>query len=99
VRFVLGGSGHIAGIVNPPAANKYGYWTNPAATLPETSDDFLAGATQNPGSWWTDWQVWVSELNGGKTVPARVPGKGGLKALEPAPGAFVKFRLDTATAD
>ncbi len=99
VKFVLGGSGHIAGVVNPPVANKYGYWTNPAATLPETSDDFLAGATQNPGSWWTDWQAWVSELNGGKTVPARVPGKGGLKALEPAPGAFVKFRLDTATAD
>ena len=56
VKFVLGGSGHIAGVVNPPVANKYGYWTNPAATLPETSDEFLAGATQNPGSWWSDWQ-------------------------------------------
>ncbi len=55
VRFVLGGSGHIAGIVNPPAANKYGYWTNDATdgNLPESPDDFLAGATQNAGSWWT----------------------------------------------
>ena len=56
-KFVLGGSGHIAGIVNPPAANKYGYWTNDATdgNLPESPDDFLAGATQHAGSWWTHW--------------------------------------------
>ncbi|MDX9706326.1 MAG: class I poly(R)-hydroxyalkanoic acid synthase [Azospira sp.] len=93
VRFVLGGSGHIAGIVNPPAANKYGYWTNEA--LPETADEFLTGATQNDGSWWTDWQRWLmAQPNAEKKVPARKPGSGGLTVLEEAPGSFVKFRLD-----
>jgi polyhydroxyalkanoate synthase len=93
VKFVLGGSGHIAGIVNPPAANKYGYWTN--EELPATADEFLAGATQNPGSWWTDWQRWLNALPGGdKKVPAREPGAGNLKVIDEAPGAFVKFRLD-----
>ncbi|MFC5301924.1 PHA/PHB synthase family protein [Azospira restricta] len=93
VKFVLGGSGHIAGIVNPPAANKYGFWTNDE--LPAEADDFLRGATQHPGSWWTDWQQWLlSQANGDKKVPARQPGSGGLAALEDAPGSFVKFRLD-----
>ncbi len=93
VQFVLGGSGHIAGIVNPPAANKYGYWTN--ENLPESPDDFLAGATQNAGSWWTDWHQWVTSLPGGSAkVPARDPAKGKLKVIEDAPGSYVKFRLD-----
>ena len=96
VKFVLGGSGHIAGIVNPPVANKYGYWTNDK--LPETSDEFLATATQQPGSWWTDWNAWVTGLDGGKQVPARKPGDNGVKVLEDAPGAFAKFRLDTQPA-
>ena len=94
VKFVLGGSGHIAGIVNPPAANKYGYWTNDA--LPEAADAFLEGATHNPGSWWVDWQEWVTgQTNGDKKVAARKPGAGALKVIEDAPGSFVKFRLDT----
>jgi polyhydroxyalkanoate synthase len=94
VKFVLGGSGHIAGIINPPSANKYGYWTNDK--LPESSEDFLAGATQNPGSWWTDWQNWVTSLpKGDDKVPARDPSKGPLKVIEDAPGSYVKFRLDT----
>lgn len=91
VRFVLGGSGHIAGIVNPPSANKYGYWTNDART--EDADAWLAGAAQHAGSWWTDWQAWVEKFAGAK-VAARVPGKGKLKALEDAPGSFVRVRLD-----
>jgi len=94
VRFVLGGSGHIAGVVNPPVANKYGYWLNDAKSLPEEADDFLSGAEQTAGSWWTDWQAWVSGLNDA-TVPARDPLKGKLGVLEDAPGSFVKFRLDT----
>ena len=101
VKFVLGGSGHIAGIVNPPAANKYGYWTNDAtdSNLPENPEDFLAGATQNPGSWWTHWNQWVTSLPGGSAkVPARDPQKGKLKALEDAPGSYVKFRLDAQKA-
>ncbi len=91
VRFVLGGSGHIAGIVNPPAANKYGYWTND--TLADDADAWLANAKQNAGSWWTDWQRWVDKHGGGK-VAARVPGKGKLKALEDAPGSYVSVRVD-----
>jgi polyhydroxyalkanoate synthase len=92
-RFVLGGSGHIAGIVNPPAANKYGYWVNPGKTLPEDADKWFEGAQQNAGSWWTDWQAWLTAQND-DMVPARDPAKGKLKALEDAPGSYVKFRLD-----
>ncbi len=97
-KFVLGGSGHIAGIVNPPAANKYGYWINEATdgNLPESPEDFLAGATQHAGSWWTHWHDWVTTLPGGDTkVKARPADAGPLKVIEPAPGSFVKFRLDT----
>jgi polyhydroxyalkanoate synthase len=83
VRFVLGGSGHIAGIVNPPAAKKYHYWTNDA--LPDTPDAWFEGATQHPGSWWGDWQRWMEQQNGGDKVPARIPSK----AIEDAPGSYV----------
>src|SRR3954471_891988 len=61
VRFVLGGSGHIAGIVNPPAAKKYHYWTNDSN--PETPDEWFKSATQHPGSWWNDWQGWIDRQN------------------------------------
>jgi len=95
VRFVLGGSGHIAGIVNPPVANKYGYWLNPAAKLAESADAWFEGAVQQAGSWWTDWQAWVT-AHEPEQVPARDPAKGKLKAIEEAPGSFVKIRLDAA---
>jgi polyhydroxyalkanoate synthase len=87
VRFVLGGSGHIAGIVNPPAAKKYHYWTNDAR--PETADAWFAGARQTPGSWWDDWQRWIDEQNGGEKVPARIPAN----AIEDAPGSYAKARV------
>lgn len=83
-------SGHIAGVVNPPAANKYCYWTynrNPA-----NPEDWMAKAVQHDGSWWTDWQNWVSRRAGGK-VDARKPGDGKLEVLGPAPGEYVKVRL------
>ena len=98
IRFVLGGSGHIAGIVNPPSANKYGFWVNPQKTYPEDPDTWLTGAKQTEGSWWTDWQQWLDKLNGDEKVPARDPAKGKLKVLEDAPGSFAKFRLDAAPA-
>ncbi len=95
-KFVLGGSGHIAGIVNPPAANKYGYWTS--AKLVDDAQAWLAAATKHDGSWWNDWDGWIKSHNKGKTVPARIPGNalrgGKLKVLEDAPGSFAKFRLD-----
>lgn len=89
-RFVLSGSGHIAGIVNPPASNKYGYWTNDE--LPPSADAWLEGATQNEGSWWTDWSAWISQNSPKGTVDARVPGKGKLKALCDAPGTYVLMK-------
>ena len=92
IRFVLAGSGHIAGVVNPPAAGKYQYWTNP--TLPETLDAFIAGATETKGSWWPDWIAWIRAQDV-STVPvkgARHPGKGRLKPLGDAPGDYVAAR-------
>ena len=88
-RFVLGASGHIAGVVNPPAANKYGYWTS--ESLPADPNSWLEGAEKHDGSWWTDWQNWVTP-HGGKMVPARTPGVGALKPIEDAPGSYVKQR-------
>ncbi|THF64038.1 class I poly(R)-hydroxyalkanoic acid synthase [Pseudothauera nasutitermitis] len=98
VRFVLGGSGHIAGIVNPPVANKYGYWLNPVARLPETAGQWFDGAQQQAGSWWTDWQAWVVAHDDEQVAP-RNPAKGKLKVLEEAPGSFVKIRLDAQAAE
>jgi len=92
VKFVLGGSGHIAGVINPPSSNKYGYRTN--AKLVPNPDSWLKGTKHNDGSWWTDWGKWIADY-GGEKVPARIPGKGKLKALEDAPGSYVKFHLDT----
>ena len=88
-RFVLGASGHIAGIVNPPASKKYGYWTNPK--LPEDPERWLEGATFREGSWWPDWSKWVAR-RAGKKVPARQPGEGKLEVIEDAPGSYVKVR-------
>jgi polyhydroxyalkanoate synthase len=88
VRFVLGGSGHIAGIVNPPVAKKYQYWANDA--FPPTSDEWLKTATQHPGSWWEDWQRWMEQQNGGDKVPARIPSG----AIEDAPGSYVMQRAN-----
>jgi polyhydroxyalkanoate synthase subunit PhaC len=90
VRFVLGGSGHIAGIVNPPAAKKYHYWTNDAAA--DSAEEWFAGAKQQPGSWWEDWQRWIEPHGGGK-APARIPGEGALRALEDAPGSYAMMRI------
>jgi len=91
VRFMLAGSGHIAGVVNPPRNKKYQHWLNETAKNPPTLDDWKAGAQEFPGSWWNDWDKWLSEKSGPK-VAARVPGEGGLPALEDAPGSYVKVR-------
>src|SRR5438270_4143417 len=91
VRFVLGGSGHIAGIVNPPAARKYQYWTND--NFPPTAEEWFAGATQRPGSWWDDWRAWIERMNGSEMVAARVPGEGKLKPIEDAPGSYAMMRI------
>ncbi|MEZ5534470.1 MAG: class I poly(R)-hydroxyalkanoic acid synthase [Thiolinea sp.] len=94
-RFILGGSGHIAGIVNPPAANKYGYKTT-TGELPETAEAWLEKAEQHEGSWWPEWDRWVRTLSD-EQVDARAPGDGKLSPLEDAPGSYVKCKMNEPT--
>jgi polyhydroxyalkanoate synthase len=92
MRFVLAGSGHIAGVVNPPAARKYQYWTN--AGTAASLDEFVAGAEEHKGSWWPDWLKWLEAFGSGR-VPAsgkRKPGGRGDKVIEDAPGRYVTLR-------
>ncbi|MEX2453827.1 MAG: class I poly(R)-hydroxyalkanoic acid synthase [Rhodospirillaceae bacterium] len=91
VKFVLASSGHVAGVINPPAANKYAYRTN--AKTPPAPGAWFETAKEHAGSWWPDWDKWVRKYAGGD-VPARIPGDGPLKAIEPAPGSFVRVRSD-----
>ena len=86
VKFVLGGSGHIAGVINPPAKTKYGYRTG--SETPSSPEAWLAAAHEHEGSWWPHWNRWLEPFGGGE-VPARVPGDGGLAAIEDAPGSYV----------
>ena len=86
VEFVLGASGHIAGVINPPAKGKYGHWTH--ADTPAMPDEWLAAAHEHEGSWWPHWDRWLEAFGGGE-VPARAPGSGGLPAIEDAPGSYV----------
>ncbi|MES2208428.1 MAG: class I poly(R)-hydroxyalkanoic acid synthase [Pseudomonadota bacterium] len=91
VRFVLGGSGHIAGMINPPAAKKYGYWTNNDPITANTPESWQANAVAHEGSWWTDWKEWVTPYLG-KDVAAKAPGSKKFPPLEAAPGSYVKVR-------
>jgi polyhydroxyalkanoate synthase len=90
VRFVLSGSGHIAGVINPPGRHKYQYWTGPKPTSANL-DRWLARAVEHPGSWWPDWLDWLKAQDGTQ-VPARTPGGGELAPIEDAPGSYVKVR-------
>ena len=90
VRFVVAGSGHIAGVINPPDKNKYQYWTGPKPRNADI-DDWLAKAKEHPGSWWPDWLLWITKQSPTE-VPARLPGDGPLKPIEDAPGNYVKVR-------
>ncbi|HSK28324.1 MAG TPA: class I poly(R)-hydroxyalkanoic acid synthase, partial [Candidatus Limnocylindria bacterium] len=89
VRFVLTGSGHIAGVVNPPSKNKYQYWTGGDAK--GELDDWLAKAEEHAGSWWPDWLAWIEKCDD-RRVPARKPGGGKLKPIEDAPGRYVRVK-------
>jgi polyhydroxyalkanoate synthase len=88
--FLLGGSGHNAGVINPPSANRHGYWVN--AAMPATAEQWLEGAERREGSWWPHWQARLSKDGQADKVEARVPGDGKLEALEPAPGSYVRNR-------
>ncbi|HVZ29940.1 MAG TPA: class I poly(R)-hydroxyalkanoic acid synthase [Asticcacaulis sp.] len=89
VTFVLAGSGHIAGVVNPPAAQKYMHWTNPKH--PDTFQEWFEGAVEHPGSWWPVWAAWLKERSG-QLIPARDPAKGKLQPLMDAPGSYVMVK-------
>ena len=90
VRYVLAGSGHIAGVINPPGKPKYQYWTGGAPKGADV-DVWVAKAKEHPGSWWPDWLQWLTAHDATR-VPARAIGGGKLKAIEDAPGAYVKVR-------
>ena len=91
VDFVLTGSGHIAGVVNPPAKNKYQYWTGPAPKDVGSYEDWLLAASQTPGSWWGHWLEWLTPHLGERVEP-RTPGGKKLKAIEDAPGRYVRVK-------
>ena len=88
--FVLGASGHIAGVINPPAKGKRSFWTN--AAVPARADDWMASATEHPGSWWPTWSGWLKGHAGKLANAPRAPGGAGFKAIEPAPGRYVKAK-------
>jgi len=89
-RFVMGASGHIAGVINPPAKKKRSFWTNDK--LPGTHEEWLEGATEHPGSWWTDWSKWLARQAGKQINAPRAYGKGKYKFIEAAPGRYVKAK-------
>lgn len=90
VKYVLSGSGHIAGVVNPPASNKYQYWTND--NIKDVSvAQWMKGAVEHKGSWWPDWRQWLGELDP-EQVPARAPGSEAFPPIEDAPGSYVRVR-------
>lgn len=91
VTFTMAGSGHIAGVINHPDANKYQHWTN--EQLPASVEGWRSGAVEHPGSWWPHWSTWL-KARSGQQVPARDPAKGVLKPIEDAPGSFVRVRSD-----
>jgi polyhydroxyalkanoate synthase len=99
-RFVLGASGHIAGVINSPAKNKRSYWTNDkpagkgAAAKPADAQTWLAGATENPGSWWPEWAAFLTTHGGKDIKPKAKPGNARYQAIEPAPGRYVKVKAD-----
>lgn len=90
VRFVLGASGHIAGVINPAKKNRRSFWQ--AGKAAAGADQWLASATETPGSWWSDWDGWLKQFAGGEKSAPKKPGGRGLKAIEPAPGRYVKER-------
>ncbi|WP_371686280.1 class I poly(R)-hydroxyalkanoic acid synthase [Brachymonas denitrificans] len=89
-RFVMGASGHIAGVINPVKKNKRSYWTNDE--LPASHEDWLAGATEHPGSWWADWSGWLEQQGGKLVLAPKRYGSTKYKEIEPAPGRYVKAK-------
>ncbi len=92
LRFVLGASGHIAGVINPASKGKRSHWIG--ETLPDVADDWLAAATEHPGSWWPDWAKWLAGFAGEHEPAPKQPGNAHHRPIEPAPGSYVKEKAD-----
>jgi len=91
-RFVMGASGHIAGVINPPAKKKRSHWTRDDGKFPKAQEQWLSGATEHAGSWWTDWSNWLAAQAGKETTAPKTYGKGKHKVIEAAPGRYVKAK-------
>jgi polyhydroxyalkanoate synthase len=91
-RFVLGASGHIAGVINPPAKNKRSYWTNNKPA--DDADEWMKGATEHPGSWWGEWADFLAKNAGGEVRAPRKFGNAVYRPIEPAPGRYVKAKAE-----
>jgi polyhydroxyalkanoate synthase len=91
-RFVMGASGHIAGVINPPSAKKRSHWLPADAQLPSDLQQWQGKAKEVPGSWWDDWAKWLRPQSGALVNAPTIPGRGAYKAIEPAPGRYVKAK-------
>ncbi len=91
-RFVMGASGHIAGVINPPASGKRSHWIGAENKFPASVDTWIKSATEHAGSWWTDWTQWLAQQSGKKVPAPKAPGRGRYKVIEPAPGRYVKVK-------
>jgi polyhydroxyalkanoate synthase len=91
LTFVLGASGHIAGVINPPAKNRRNFWTN--GLLTDDPEDWLAGARTQTGSWWSHWAAWLNDYTGGLRAAPKSPGSDKHRPLSPAPGTYVVERV------
>ncbi|MBC7680757.1 MAG: alpha/beta fold hydrolase, partial [Ferruginibacter sp.] len=91
-RFVMGASGHIAGVINPPAKKKRSHWISDATTFPAKAEDWIAGAQEHAGSWWTDWSIWLKGHAGKQIAAPAQYGSADYKVIELAPGRYVKAR-------
>jgi len=94
LKFVLGASGHIAGVINPPAKKKRNFWMldGDVKTLPENPEEWLDQATEVPGSWWPEWTTWLDQYGGKKVKPRATAGSADFPVIEPAPGRYVRQR-------
>jgi len=93
-RFVMGASGHIAGVINPPASGKRSHWVSKSSEFPSTVEEWTESATETAGSWWPDWYAWLKKHAGQQVAAPKSYGRGKHKAIEPAPGRYVKVKAD-----
>ena len=93
-QFVLGASGHIAGVINPPAANRRCYWTGSDTSFPKDAEQWIGKAKEHAGSWWPDWDAWMKRNSNGTIAAPSQQGNGRFRPIEPAPGRYVKEKAN-----